>query len=151
MPDPHLSDPGRPATVVLAVRLMLLLVLLALVVAVLAVVSDDAIARAWAGGQGLAADDTRVPPSFAPVVVVLFVVVSSLLLVLVSFLRGAHNWARHCLAGALILVAVATVAGIVAGPPVAFVVCCVLSLVIDAAVLVLLYRPETSRFLSVHG
>ena len=143
------DDEARPASVVTAVRLIWALVALALVVSVLAVVYDDALADVWAGGQGLAADDTRVPPSFAPVVVVLFVVVASLILVLVAFLQGAHNWARHCLAGFVLLIAVATVAGVVAGPPAQFVVCCVLSLVLDAAILVLLYRPETSRFVTL--
>ena len=90
---------ARPASVERASWVIWALVVVATAVTVLAVVRDDDLVAAWAGGQGRSVDDTRVPPSFTPVVVVLYVVISILLLVLLAFLRGGHNWARHCIAG----------------------------------------------------
>ncbi|CAN5537139.1 hypothetical protein BH11ACT8_BH11ACT8_19850 [soil metagenome] len=136
----------RPTSVTRAVQLVWLLVLVGAGVTVLASIFDEDLVTAWAGGQGRSADDTRVPPSFTPVLVVLFVVVSSLLLVLMSFLRNGHNWARHCLGGAMILVAVAIVAGIGTSPPTVFLLAAIGALVIDAVLLVCLYLPSTSAY-----
>ncbi len=138
----------RPASVTRAVQLILLLVLLAAAVTVLAVTFDEDLVTAWAGGQGISADDTRVPPSFTPVVVVLFVVVSSLLLVLMAFLRDGHNWARHCLGAATGLIAVVVVAGTRTGPPTVFLVAALLALAIDVVLLVFLYLPTTSAYVA---
>lgn len=137
-----------PAWVQRAVLLVWLQVLLGTAVTVLAVIFDDDLVAAWAGGRGLSIDDRRVPPSFTPVVVVLYVVVVTLVLVLLSFVRGGHNWARHCLAAVVVLVAIATVSGMRVGPPSAFIVCAVVSLVVDVAAVACLYHPETSRFLA---
>ncbi|GAA5151230.1 hypothetical protein GCM10023340_29760 [Nocardioides marinquilinus] len=135
----------RPTSVTRAVQLVWLLVLLALAGTVLAVVFDDELLRA-SGAAGTTADDTRVPPSLAPVAVVLYVVVVSLLLVLLSFVLDGHNWARHCLAAAVGLLGVGTVAVLVTGPPLAVVVGGVVTLVVDALVVRQLYRPATAAY-----
>ena len=138
---------ARPTSVTRAVQLVWLLVVLALAVTVLAVVFDDDLVAAW-GGQGVSADDTRVPPSFTPVVIVLFVVVSSLVLVLMALFRDGLNWARHCLAAGFVLIAIAALAGVRTDPPALFVVFSVVALLLVALLLVLLYLPTTHAYVS---
>lgn len=139
--------PDRPVAVTRVAQVVWLLVLLGAVIAVLAAVLDDEIIRST-GSAGVSADDTRVPPSFTPVVVVLDVVVSGLLLVLLAFVLGGHGWARHCLAFSAVLVAVSAVAVLVATPPVGFVVPIALLFLLLAALLHLLYRPEVTAYVA---
>ena len=107
----------RPESVTRASQVIWLLVAVATLAVVRRSWSTTTSSPAWVGGQGRSPDDTRVPPSFTPVVVVLYVVVSSLLLVLLAFLRGGHGWARHCIAAGAALVAVAVVSGLRTDPP----------------------------------
>lgn len=136
----------RPAAATRVVQLVWALVLLGAAITALAVVLDDEILRSTTGATS--ADDTRVPPSFTPVLVVLYVVVAALVLVLLAFFRGGHNWARHCLAVTFVLLAVATAAMLVTGPPIAFVPAVAVWLVLDALVLSYLYRPGTTAFVT---
>ncbi len=136
----------RPTSVTRASQVIWLLVAVATVTMVLAVVRDDDVIAAWAGGQGRSPDDTRVPPSFTPVVVVLYVVIVSLLLVLLAFLRGGHNWARHCIAAGAVLAVLSVVAGIRTDPPVEFLVSALVILALAGVLVVLLYLPATSTF-----
>ncbi len=136
----------RPASVVQASLVIWLLIVVATIATVLAVVLDDETIVAWVGGQGRSPDDTRVPPSFTPVVVVLYVVISLLLLVLLVFLRGGHNWARHSIAAGAGLVAFAVGSGLRTDPPVQFLVPSLAVLVLAAVLVVLLYLPSTTAF-----
>lgn len=138
----------RPTSVTRAVQLVWLMVLLAAAVTVLAVVFDDDLVTAWIGGAGRSVDDTRVPPSFTPVVIVLYVVVASLLLVLMSFLRNGHNWARHCIGAGTVLIALSITSGIRTGPPTVFLTAAILALVLDALLLVCLYLPTTTAYVA---
>lgn len=135
----------RPVAVRRVVRLVWLLVLLGAVVSVLAGVFDDEIIRSTRDG-GASADDTRVPPSFTPVVVVLDVVVSCLVLTLLAFVVGGHGWARHCLAVTLGLLAVSTVSVLLTAPPVVFVAPMALLLLLVALVVHLLYRSAVTAW-----
>ncbi len=136
----------RPASLRLAAALVGVLVLLGAVLTVLAAVLDDEILRAT-GGAGVSADDTRVPASFAPVVVVLDVVATGLVLTLAALLLAGHDWARHSLTATLALIAVATVSGLTtAGVPPTVVVAGVVVLVVEAALVALLYRPEVGAW-----
>jgi len=138
----------RPTSVTLAVLLIWALIALALAATVLAVVFDDELVVAWAGGAGLSADDTRVPPSFTPVVVVLCIVVAVLVLVLMSFLQGGHNWARHCLAATMALIALATLSGLRTNPPALFLVFAAVSLVTEALLVACLYHRATTDYVA---
>ncbi|WP_134767552.1 hypothetical protein [Nocardioides sp. 1609] len=134
----------RPTSVIRVVQLVWALVVLATVLAALTVVFEDDLVRAL-GAAGTSADDTRVPPSFAPVAVVLGVTVSCLLLVQLAFVVGGHRWARHSLAGTVTLIGLGTVSALTSSsPPLAAVVGGVLGLVLEALVVVHLYRPETA-------
>ncbi|MGA8255026.1 MAG: hypothetical protein WB767_00470 [Nocardioides sp.] len=137
----------RPTSVTRAVQVVWLLVALALAFTVLAVVFDDDLVAAW-GGQGVSVDDTRVPPSFTPVVIVLYVVVASLVLVLMALFRDGNNWARHCLAIGFVLIAIATLAGVRTEPPTLFVVCSLVALALVVLLLVLLYLPTTRAYVT---
>ncbi|MFB9314941.1 hypothetical protein [Nocardioides plantarum] len=141
------TRPTRPVALTRVTRGVWLLVLLGAALTVLAVLLDDEIIRSTRAGT-VSADDTRVPPSFTPVVIVLDVVVSSLVLVLLAFVRGAHNWARHCLALAMVLLAVATAAVLRTAPPVAFVPPIVVFLVLLAVLVHLLYRPALTAYVT---
>lgn len=137
----------RPTSVTRAVMLTWLLVLLALALTVLAVIFDDELLRA-SGAAGTSADDTRVPPSFTPVVIVLYVTVVSLVLVLLSFVVGGHNWARHCLTATFGVVALATIAAVRLDPPLVFVAVGLVSFVLEGLLVYHLYRPETAAYVA---
>ena len=138
----------RPGSLVRATQLIGLLLVLALLFTALAVVFDDELVATWAGEAQRSADDTRVPPSFTPVVVVLYAVVAILTLILTAFVRGGHNWARHTLAALIVLTAVGAVGGLRVGPPLVFVVGALVTLLVDLGILAALYHRDTSRFLA---
>lgn len=118
---------------------------LLLVASVLSVVLDDELADAWQAGR---VDTGSVePPSIVPVVVVMLAVIGLLLYVLLEFFRSRHGWARVAITATLALLALGTLATLRIGPPALFVVVAVLSLVLDAAIVVALWRRETTGYL----
>ena len=99
---------------------------------------------AWAAGRS---DSSSVePPAFVPVAVTMFVVVASLAAVLVFFLREGHEWARIVLSAVVALVGVATLAILRTSPPALFLVLAAVSLVLDVAAVVALWRRETRAY-----
>lgn len=134
----------QPTTVRRAVQLLAVLVALAAATTGLTVVLRDQLIEVWAAGHPAASDIEE--PAFVEVAVVLFLVFAGLVWVLVPFLRAGANWARHALVSVVVLVAVATLAGLRTDPPTAFVVPAALSLVVDVALLVLLWHPATSGY-----
>lgn len=139
------ARPPQPAAVTLAVALVGAQVVIGCVMAGLAVVLDDEILRA-AGGYAVSPDDTRVPPTYSPVAVVLAVVLSGLVLVLLAFFRGGHGWARHCLTVTCTIVGVAFVALLVSGTPAVLAAGIGVWLVVDVATLWALNRPEVAAY-----
>lgn len=122
------------------------LVALSGLTALLTVVYRGDLVRAWQSGHP---DATALqPPAFVPVAIVLFVVFALLAGVLVSFLRGGHAWARLALSGLGIFMAVVTLAGLRSDPPRLFLVLPVVWLVLDLALLVCLWLPATSAYVS---
>ncbi len=94
-----------------------------MVVTVLVVVFRQELAEAWSAGHP--PDSAIKQPEFVPVVIVSYVVVAGLILTLVPFLRGGHNWARHSLGATVVFIGITTVAGLRTDPPAVFVVCAV--------------------------
>ncbi|MEV7428815.1 hypothetical protein AB0N29_04285 [Nocardioides sp. NPDC092400] len=135
---------AQPTSVRRAVQLLLVLLGLAVLVAVLTVVLRDDLLDSWSAGHPVDADIEQ--PAFVPVAVVLLIVFVGLVATLVPFLRGGANWARHSLALVVLMAAIATLAGLRTEPPLPFVLAAVVSIVVDAALLYLLWSPETSRF-----
>lgn len=134
----------QPSSVTLAVRLTVGLVVLGAAVTVLTVVQRDELIEAWSVGHPT--DSSIQPPAFVPVAIVLYVVLAGLILVLVPFLRTAHNWARWSLVAMVLMVALSTLACLRTDPPVLFVVFSLASLPLDAAILYALLHRDTSTF-----
>lgn len=152
--------PARPRAVEAATALLLALLAVGAATVVLTLVQRDDLIVTWAQGhreardilaqQGLAylkAEQPIAIPQFVPVASVLWVVVSCLALVLVSLFRLGHTWARWGLVAMVALLAIGTGAGLRIGAPTDFEALSWLSLVVDAAVLVALLHPATTRFL----
>jgi hypothetical protein len=134
----------RPVSVDRAVLLLWGLVVGGFVVTVLVIVFRHELAEAWSAGHP--PDSAIKQPEFVPVVIVSYVVVAGLILTLVPFLRGGHNWARHSLAATVVFIGIATVAGLRTDPPAVFVVCAVVSLIYNAVLLFHLFHPATTAY-----
>jgi len=135
----------HPTSVLRATQLLLGLLVAGLVVTVLVVVLRDDLDEAWSAGHP--ADSAIQPLEFVPVAIVLYVVVALLMLVLIPFFRHGANWARHSLAAMVLVIVLSTVAVLRTDPPTVFVVMSIASLVLDALILLYLWRPETSRYM----
>ena len=134
----------RPAAVA-AVWLTRAQLVLLLVAALLSVVLDDELADAWQAGRVDAGSVE--PPSIVPVVVVMLAVIGLLLFVLLEFFRSRHGWARVAITVTLVLLALGTLATLRIGPPALFVVVSVLSLALDLAIVLALWRRDTTGYL----
>ncbi|WP_244927572.1 hypothetical protein [Nocardioides sp. W7] len=149
----------QPTTVTRATQVLGALLALGAVAAVLSVVLEDALIRSWAehnrsvrktleaGGLDAVKDSSVHIPAFAPVAVVLFVVIAGLAMVLMAFVRAGHSWARTCLTILIGFTALGTVAGLRTTPPTVYVVFAVLSLLIEIVLVYFLYHRDTAGFL----
>lgn len=144
--DPEVE---RPDSIAQAVWLVRGLVVAGAVVTVLVVVFWDELLAAWSAGHPPGSSIQQ--PVFVPVVIVSYLTIAGLLLTLLPFLRGGHDWARWSLVATLVLVVLATVGGLRTSPPAVFVLCAVVSLVYNAVILYALLRPDTHRFLRSGG
>ena len=135
----------QPTSVSRAIQLLLVLLVAGLGVTVLVVIFRDDLDEAWSAGHP--ADSAIQPLDFVPVTITLYVVVGLLVLTLIPFFRAGANWARFALVAMVVLIAVSTVAVLRTDPPTLFVVLGYCSLVLEAAILVFLWHPETSRYL----
>jgi hypothetical protein len=135
----------RPTSVVAAVWLTWGLVALSMVIALLTVVFKDELKDAWESGRPDAGSVQ--PPAIVPVAVVMLIVVALVAVVILEFFRSRHGWARVALTGTVALMALATLATLRIGPPALFVVLSVVGLVLQAAVVVALWRRDTSAYL----
>jgi hypothetical protein len=136
--------PERPAAVTGATWLAIAAVAMTGLTALMTVVFKDELVRAWAADRS---DLGSVePPAFVPVAVTMFVVVAALAVVLISFFREGHNWARIALSAVMVLVGIATFAILRTNPPALFLAVAVVSLVIDLAAVVALWHKDTRTF-----
>ncbi|MCD4526323.1 hypothetical protein [Nocardioides sp. cx-173] len=136
--------PAAPRSVNLVVWLVVVLVVVGAAVTVLTALERDALIEAWSVGHP--EDSAIQPPAFVPVAVVLYVVFAGLLLVLLPFLKTAHNWARWSLVSLVVVIVLATVASLRTDPPMLFVLCAVASLPLNAAILYALLHRDTGAF-----
>lgn len=135
----------RPTSVNRAIQLLFVLVAIGLAVTVLVVVFSDDLEEAWS--EGHPADSAIEPLEFVPVVIVLYIVIALLVLTLIPLFRSGANWARWSLGSIVAMVALSTVAVIRTEPPTLFVVLSIAGLVLDAAIMLFLWHPDTSRYL----
>lgn len=140
---------GRPDSITRAIWLVRGLVAVGAVVTVLVVVFWDQLVAAWSAGHPPGSSIQQ--PVFVPVVIVSYLTIGGLLLTLLPFLRGGHDWARWSLVATVVLIVLATVGGLRTSPPTVFVLCGAVSLVYNAVILFSLLRPDTHRFLRGGG
>jgi hypothetical protein len=149
-----------PDSVINAMRCLVALVVLMGVGTLLTIVLQDSLIESWAEGNPAAREILRdggvealkagslALPAFVPVAVVMYVVLVSLVAVLRVFFREGYEWARVSLAAVGLIVGL--VAGLIAfreGPPVVFVVLCVLTLLVDVVFVALLFHRDTTEFI----
>ncbi|MDF1603056.1 hypothetical protein [Nocardioides sp. YIM 152315] len=135
----------RAAAATAAVWLTAALIALSVVTALFSIVFKADLLDAWESGR---ADAGSVePPDLVPVVVVMLIVLALLMVVLVEFFRSRHAWARTAITVTVVALALGTLATLRIGPPALFVALSVISLVLDAAVLVALWHRDTGAYL----
>jgi len=149
----------RPESVTRATQVLTALVTLSGLTALLTVFLRDDLVRSWAEGHRTARAIVRdggldaleqssiTPPAFVPVAIVLFVVFAALAWVLVVFIRAGHEWARLTLAGAVVLMAIATGGGMRTSPPTVFLVLSWMSIVLEAVLLFFLAHRDTTAYI----
>ena len=137
-------SPQRPAMVTGATWLTVAAVAMTGVTALMTVVFKDELVRAWAADRSDAG--AVEPPAFVPVAVTMFVVVALLAVVLLSFFREGHHWARILLSAVVVMVGIATFAILRTNPPPLFLAIAIVSLVIDVAAVGALWHKETRAF-----
>lgn len=136
---------GRATAVAAAVWLTGALVVLSMVTAGLSMVFKSELTDAWESGRPDAGSVE--PPDIVPVVVVMLVVIALMMAVLLEFFRARHGWARVAITVTVAALAIGTLATLRIGPPALFVVLSIVSLVLDAAVLVALWHRDTGVYL----
>lgn len=131
----------RPSSVTRALYAQGALVLVCAVATLATFVLGDELVRTWTERAGVSK-----PPSFAPVALVAFVVYALLAWVLSALFRDGNNWARLSLGalGVFTLLLMVVVFG--HAPPFVFQLLAGLALLVDLALLVFLFHPDTSAY-----
>lgn len=156
------ADPV-PREMTWAVRLIMGLIAFSAVVVVVMVLRSDDLVRAWAEGntsakriletEGLDAlinppTDNRISaPAFIAPAITLFGVMATMLGVLAVFLRNGFEWARIVITFLVFISAVASVGGILTGPPVIISVLTVMAIGLAAGLLVVMWLPANTRYI----
>ena len=132
-----------PASVRAAIGLVWGVIVLSGVSALLTVVLRDQLVRSWSVGK----TTDLTPPAFVPVALTLFAVMAALGWVLVVFFRNGHGWARWSLAALVLFAGFTSAIGLNRNLPPAFVVLTAVFLVVNTALLVVLFHKDTNTFL----
>jgi cell division protein FtsW (lipid II flippase) len=132
----------RPRSVTRALYAQATLVLVCAVATVATFVLGDELVQTWTERVGLSK-----PPSFAPVALVAFVVYALLAWVLSALFRDGNNWARLCLGALGAFTALLMVVVFRHDLPSVFQLLAGLVLLVDLALLVFLFHPETNAYL----
>jgi len=132
----------RPSSVIRALYAQGTLVLVCAVATVATFVLGDELVQTWTARAGVSK-----PPSFAPVALVAFVVYALLAWVLSALFRDGNNWARLSLGALAVFTLLLMVVVFKHDPPFVFQLLAGLALLVDLALLVFLFHPETSAYL----
>ncbi|MBB6626362.1 hypothetical protein H5V45_03410 [Nocardioides sp. KIGAM211] len=136
----------QPGSVTNAVRVLVALIALTVLTALLTVVLHDELVRSWAAGRADGGVDVQ-PPAFTPVAIVLCIVFAALAGVLIMFVRDGHGWARISLAALVVFIGIGSLAILRTDPPPVFLVISVVSVLLDLALLVLLWHRDSSAYM----
>ena len=149
----------RPVELTYALRALAALVVVGGLTVLCVVLFRDSLAEAWAkgnpatrelladGGIDAVRNGTVKPPHFVAPALTLYVVMLGLLWVLSAFLRNGFEWGRIGITVLLLGSAIASVGAILTAPPVLFVVCTAIAIVIGVAALVLMWLPPVTRYI----
>lgn len=149
----------RPVELTYALRALLALVVVGGLTVLFVVLFRDSLVRAWAEGNPATRDllqdggvdavlgGTVKPPHFVAPAVTLYVVMLGLLWVLASFLRNGFEWGRIGITLLLLASAIASIGAILTAPPLLFVICTAVAMVLGVVTLVLMWLPPVSRYI----
>ena len=132
----------RPSSVTRALYAQGALVLVCAVATVATFALGDELVQTWTERAGVSK-----PPSFAPVALVAFVVYALLAWVLSALFRDGNNWARLSLGALAVFTLLLMVVVFRHDPPLVFQLVAAVALLVDLALLVFLFHPETSAYL----
>ena len=135
----------RPVSVSRALWAQGTLVLVCAMAVLATFLLDDELVRLWTERAGRGGVDN--PPSFGPVALVAFVVYALLAWVLSALFRDGNNWARLSLAALALFTLLLMVVVFRHDPPFVFQLLAALVVLVDLALLVFLFHPETSAYL----
>ena len=132
----------RPVSVSRALWAQGVLVLVCAVAAVATFTLGDELVVTWTERAGVSK-----PPAFAPVALVAFVVYALLAWVLSALFRDGNNWARLSLGALAVFTLLLMLVVFRHDPPFVFQLLAALVVLVDLALLVFLFHPETSAYL----
>lgn len=148
-----------PTSMTRATQALAALLALGAVAAVLIVVLEEELITSWAehnpsvretfetGGLDAVKESSVQIPAFAPVAIVLYLVMAGLALNLLAFMRLGHDWARTCLTVLVVSTGLGTIAGFRTDPPTLFIVFAIVSILIEIVLVYFLYQRDTTAFL----
>lgn len=161
--DASVLEDDRPRALPWTVRatgwLLVVVVVLLAVTALLTWLQRDDLVLAWAetsesasavvaeGGLEALEESSIAVPAFVPVALASLVVFGLLAAVLGGFLRDGVGWSRGWLTALAGFGAAVSVLSLAEGAPALFVVLAVLAVVVDVALVAVLWHPATTRHL----
>ena len=149
----------RPIELTYALRALLALVVAGGITVLFVVLFRDSLVEAWArgnpatkglletGGLDAVRAGTVKPPHFIAPAITLYVVMLGLLWVLSNFLRNGFEWGRLGITVLLIGSATASIGAILTAPPMLFVICTVIAIVIGVSALTLMWLPPVTQYI----
>lgn len=138
-------DRQQPRSVTNAARALVALIVLTVITALLTLFLHDELVSSWAAGRADGGVDVQAP-EFTPVAIVLCIVFAALSGVLMMFVRDGHGWARLSLSALIVFVGFGSLALLRTDPPAVFLVIALASVVLDLALLVCLWHPDSRAY-----
>ena len=149
----------RPVELTYALRALLALVVVGGVTVLFVILFRDSLAEAWARGNPATKDllesggieavrtGTVKPPHFVAPALTLYAVMLGLLWVLTNFLRNGFEWGRLGITALLLGSAIASIGAILTAPPMLFVICTGVAILIGASALTLMWLPPVTHYI----
>jgi hypothetical protein len=149
----------RPIELTYALRALLALVVAGGITVLFVVLFRDSLVEAWArgnpatkelletGGLDAVRAGTVKPPHFIAPALTLYVVMLGLLWVLSNFLRNGFEWGRLGITVLLLGSATASIGAILTAPPMLFVICTAVAIVIGVSALTLMWLPPVTQYI----
>lgn len=149
----------RPVELTYALRALLALVAVGGITVLFVVLFRDSLVEEWARGNPATKDlletggldavraGTVKPPHFIAPALTLYVVMLGLLWVLANFLRNGFEWGRLGITVLLLGSAIASIGAILTAPPMLFVICTAVAIVVGVSALTLMWLPPVTQYI----